>query len=93
MRSHRWALKSIEAVEIRRRKSKAPPGGQRGFESLAGFGLGDRDPANRSYKRARRVIVPENFFNVSPRPHPPHSTEALAVRQSLLTPPVNRRAA
>jgi hypothetical protein len=71
-------------------KSKAPPGGQRGFESLAGFwGLG-HDPAKSDLQVSRWLIVPKISLACPLSPHAPFldGGEAPAgFRQSLLTPP------
>jgi hypothetical protein len=71
-----------------RQKGKAPPGGQRGFGSLAvkrGRALAKFKPTSK-----QSVNRSENLFDVSAGLHPPSQNEvgeALAIRQSLLTRP------
>ena len=71
-----------------RQKGKAPPGGQRGFESLA-VKRGDVLLPSSNLQASSRLIVPK-IFSMCPPGYILRlrmGREALAIRQSLLTPP------
>ena len=53
-----------------RQKRKAPPGGRRGFESLAGLGGWGRDPAKSDLQVSRWLIVPKISWRVRPATPP-----------------------
>jgi len=53
----------VNCANNARQKGKAPPGGRRGFESLAGFwGVGGRDPAKSDLQVSRWLIVPKMYW-------------------------------
>src|SRR5438477_5588967 len=62
-----------------RKKRKAPPGGRRGFESLAGFGGWGRDPCQVRLTSAQMVNRSKNFLACPPS----HTHHFLNGREAL----------